>query len=67
MKHYDRAWAEIDLDAVKFNIESIKKKINPDTKIIAVIKTDGYGHGALQIAHMLEEDEKNLGICSGNS
>jgi alanine racemase len=63
MKHYDRAWAEIDLDAVKFNIESIKKKINPDTKIIAVIKTDGYGHGALQIAHMLEEDEKIWGYA----
>ena len=27
MKHYDRAWAEIDLDALQFNIESIKNSI----------------------------------------
>ena len=27
MKHYDRAWAEIDLDALLFNIESIQEKI----------------------------------------
>ena len=26
MKHFDRVWAEVDLDAVLFNIESIKKK-----------------------------------------
>jgi alanine racemase len=63
MKHYDRAWAEIDLDALKFNIESIKKNIKHDTKIIAVIKTDGYGHGALQIARLLEEDKKVWGYA----
>jgi alanine racemase len=63
MRHYDRAWAEIDLDAVKFNIESIKRKIKQDTKIIAVIKTDGYGHGALQIARMLEGDERVWGYA----
>jgi alanine racemase len=63
MKHYDRAWAEIDLDAVKFNIESIKKNIKHDTSIIAVIKTDGYGHGALQIARILETDKKIWGYA----
>ena len=41
MKHFDRVWAEVDLDAVLFNIESIKKNINKDTKIIAVNKADG--------------------------
>ena len=58
MKHYDRAWAEIDLDALQFNIESIKNSINKKTKIIAVIKTDGYGHGASQIASVLEDEEQ---------
>ncbi len=57
MKHYDRVWAEVDLDAITENIETIKKKINPETKIIPVIKTDGYGHGALPIARVLEADE----------
>ena len=58
MKHFDRVWAEVDLDAVLFNIESIKKNINKDTKIIAVIKADGYGHGAEHIARMLEREEQ---------
>lgn len=63
MKHFDRVWAEVDLDAVLFNIESIKKNINKDTKIIAVIKADGYGHGAEHIARMLEREEQVWGYA----
>lgn len=63
MKHYDRAWAEIDLDALQFNIESIKKSIDQGTKIIAVIKTDGYGHGASHIARILEKEERVWGYA----
>ncbi len=50
MRHYDRAWAEVDLHALQYNIECIKDHIDQGTRIIAVIKTDGYGHGASQIA-----------------
>lgn len=63
MRHYDRAWAEIDLDALQFNIESIKNNIDPGTKIIAVIKADGYGHGAVQIARALEGDGQVWGYA----
>ncbi|MDE7416769.1 MAG: alanine racemase [Lachnospiraceae bacterium] len=63
MKHYDRAWAEIDLDALQFNIESIKGNIDTGTKIIAVIKTDGYGHGASHIARVLEKEEQVWGYA----
>lgn len=63
MKHYDRAWAEIDLDALQFNIECIKKSIDKKTKIIAVIKTDGYGHGASPIARILENEEQVWGYA----
>ena len=63
MKHYDRAWAEIDLDALLFNIEEIKKSIDRTTQIIAVLKTDGYGHGAGQIARMLECDNQVWGYA----
>lgn len=55
MKTYTRVYAKIDLDAVAYNMEQMKKNISDDTKMIAVIKTDGYGHGAVQIANMLEE------------
>lgn len=63
MRHYERAWAEIDLDALQFNIESIKNSIDKAAKIIAVIKTDGYGHGAIQIARILEEEEQVWGYA----
>ncbi len=63
MKHYDRAWAEIDLDALHFNIEEIKKSIHRTTQIIAVLKTDGYGHGAAQIARVLEAEEQVWGFA----
>ena len=57
MKHYTRVCARIDLDAIEHNIEMMKKNINKDTGMIVVLKTDGYGHGAVQIAHMLSEKE----------
>lgn len=57
MKHYDRVWAEVDLDAIAENIQMIKKQIKPETKIIPVIKTDGYGHGAVPIARTLESEQ----------
>ena len=63
MKHFDRAWAEIDLDAVQFNIESMIGCIQDQTKIVAVIKTDGYGHGAVQIAEVLEKYKQVWGYA----
>ena len=55
MKTYSRVYARIDLDAIVSNMEQMRRNLNPITKIMAVIKADGYGHGAVQIAQMLEE------------
>lgn len=55
MKQYNRVYAAIDLDAVKYNLESMKGNIAKETQIIAVVKTDGYGHGAIPIAQEIEE------------
>lgn len=54
MNHYDRVCATVNLDAVRNNILHMKANIAEGTQIIAVIKTDGYGHGAIPIAHELE-------------
>ena len=45
-----RVVAEISLSAIENNICSMQSIISPNTQIIAVIKADGYGHGALAIA-----------------
>lgn len=63
MIHYDRVWAEIDLDAICKNVEAIKARIGSSAKVVAVIKTDGYGHGAAQIARVLEPDEQIWGYA----
>ncbi|MCD8362606.1 MAG: alanine racemase [Lachnospiraceae bacterium] len=55
MNNYLRVCAEINLDAAAYNFKSMKKNLKPDTQIIAVIKTDGYGHGATPIARMMQE------------
>ena len=45
-------WAEVDLDALHSNTLKILKKVAPG-RILAVVKADGYGHGALAIAREL--------------
>ena len=57
MKKYTRVCARIDLDAIEFNAESMKKNISDSTKMLVVIKADGYGHGGLQIARLLDDKE----------
>ncbi len=52
---YKRVWAEIDLDALRKNMENMKETLAPGTRMMAVVKADGYGHGAVPIAHELED------------
>jgi len=50
-----RAWAEINLDAIKHNYTEIRKITNPRSKIMAIIKADAYGHGFKEVANVLNE------------
>ena len=55
MNKNQRVYAKVDLDALLSNVEQIKGRLKENTKIVAVIKADGYGHGCLPIALTLEE------------
>lgn len=57
MKKYSRVCARIDLDAIEYNMEMMRRNLKDGVKMISVIKSDGYGHGALQIARFLESKE----------
>ncbi|KAB3533558.1 alanine racemase [Alkaliphilus serpentinus] len=46
-------WAEINLDNLKNNIKEIRRVVKEEAKVCAVIKADGYGHGAAEIAQTL--------------
>lgn len=45
-----RAWVEIDLSALAHNVHQIKSLLAPDTTMMAVVKADAYGHGAIDVA-----------------
>ena len=45
------------MDAVEYNLDMMKQNIKEETKMIGVIKTDGYGHGAVQIARYVMEEK----------
>ena len=67
MNKYNRVYAEIDLDAVRYNFVSMKKNIKEGTKIMAVIKADAYGHGALPIARLMEKEEYLWGFATATA
>lgn len=60
--NYDRSCVEIDLDALKHNFEEIRKATTDGAGILAVVKADAYGHGALEIAKTLI-DSGAAGLC----
>ncbi len=67
MKKYSRIKALISLDAVEYNFQQMKKNIKEGTKIIAVIKADAYGHGAVPIAKMIQEYDYIWGFATATA
>lgn len=51
-----RAWREIDLEAVAHNANALQSALAPGCGLMAVVKADAYGHGALPIARRLERE-----------
>ncbi|MGN0499386.1 MAG: alanine racemase [Acutalibacteraceae bacterium] len=50
-----RTWAEINLDAATHNYKEIRKRASSGAMVCCVIKADGYGHGAVMLAHLYEK------------
>jgi len=60
-------WAEIDLRAIRSNVAGIKRLISPETHLMAVVKANAYGHGALEVARVcLQEGATYLGVATPN-
>jgi len=54
--------AEIDLRAIAFNLEGIRKRVGKNVKIMAVVKANAYGHGLVEVSKFLES---GLADCFG--
>ena len=50
-------WAEINLENIKFNVDSVKKALDKDTMLCCVVKADAYGHGAVEVSKFLDTEE----------
>lgn len=54
-----RSWAEIDLAAIRHNLGVAREKIGADAGIVAIIKANAYGHGAVEVARAISD------LCAG--
>lgn len=62
-REFQRGYVEVNLDNIIANMQSMKAHISADTKILAVIKTDGYGHGGVPIAQAMESLDYLFGFA----
>ncbi len=67
MEKNNRVKAVISLDAVEQNFREMRKNIAEDTKMIAVVKADAYGHGAVPIAHLIEDYDYIWGFAAATA
>jgi alanine racemase len=57
-------WAEIDLKAIAHNVAELRRITQPEARLMAVVKADGYGHGAIEIAQCaLQNGAATLGVA----
>lgn len=48
--YFRDTWAEINLDHIQYNVSEMKKRLDSDTVLFAVVKANAYGHGDVQVA-----------------
>ena len=60
-----RAWVEIDLAALTHNVKELKNILSPKTQLMAVVKADAYGHGAIAVSQtVLQAGASWLGVAT---
>lgn len=60
---YHRTYLKIDLDAIEYNIDNVLRKLDGKAKLLAVIKADAYGNGAVEVGKFLESKCDFFGVA----
>ena len=60
--NFDSTRVKIDLDAISRNFDAVREKAG--VKVMAVVKADAYGHGAIQVARLLQDKCAFFGVSS---
>lgn len=63
MSKYYRIQADIDLSAIRKNIETMRSRIPAGKKLLAVIKANAYGHGSIEVANALDDLADYYGVA----
>jgi len=61
---FRRCWAEIDLNALRHNVATIREHVGPDVGMLAVVKANAYGHGVVELARELRYLVEMFGVAS---
>lgn len=56
MQRITPTFIEIDLEALRYNFRSLKRRLPPRVKSLCVVKSNAYGHGAIRISRVLQEE-----------
>ncbi len=59
-----RTWVEIDLDALKCNFDAVREMLPENIRILAVVKANAYGHGAVGVSKFLEDKADYLAVAA---
>lgn len=64
MEEFTRTYSVIHLDAIRKNIGEVKKIVGENTKIMAIVKANGYGHGAVRVANTIKNDVYGFAVAT---
>lgn len=64
MEEFTRTYSVIHLDAIYRNIEEARKRIGNDTKIMAIVKANAYGHGAVEVAGAIKDKVYGFAVAT---
>lgn len=64
MKKFTRTYAIIHLDALHANIRQAKERVGDNVKIMAIVKADAYGHGAIEVAKAIKDEVYGFAVAT---
>ncbi len=64
MEEFTRTYSVIHLDAIYNNIQEVKKNIGDDTRILAIVKANAYGHGAVPVAKAISDKVYGFAVAT---
>ena len=60
--HFDNTYVKIDLDIIRRNFDAVQRKVG--VPVMAIVKADAYGHGAIQVARHIKKECAFFGVSS---